>query len=138
MSNLDYHVHTELNLIEIRPTGEVKVEDILSYAHEVLSRDILTEGTIEYYDLSGMTNLRADYESAWGLSGALQEWVSSGWHGSVFYTPEPYQFGMIRMMGAILESIQDAPDVLMIPSHEPLALEQVRSIIDERRRTRNS
>jgi len=41
-------------------------------------------------------------------------------------------------MGAILESVQDAPDVLMIPCHEPIALEQVRSIIDERRRTRKS
>ena len=40
---------------------------------------------------------------------------------------------MIRMMGAIVESIQDAPDVVMTPRREPTALGEVRDLIAEAR-----
>ena len=49
MSSFDYHLHTDLNLIEVRPAGVVQISDIVSYAEEALSLDIITEGTIEYY-----------------------------------------------------------------------------------------
>ena len=73
MSNFDYHVHTDLNLIEVHPSGVVQISDIAAYAQEVLSLDILTEGTVEYFDLSEMTNLNADYESACTLTGPTSE-----------------------------------------------------------------
>ncbi len=131
MSSFDYHVHTDLNLIEVHPSGVVQVSDIVSYGHEALSLDLITEGTIEYYDLSEMTNLNADYNSLQRLTGLLGKWISLGWQGSVFFTPQEYQFGMIRMMGAVLESIQDAPAVVMIPHREPTALGEVRDLIAE-------
>ncbi len=131
MSNFDYHVHTDLNLIEVRPAGVVQISDIASYAQEALSLDLITEGTIEYYDLSEMTNLNADYNSVHGLTGLLAKWASLGWQGSVFFTPQEYQFGMIRMMGAVLESIQEAPAVVMIPRREQIALGEVRDLIAE-------
>ena len=133
MSSFDYHVHTDLNLIEVHPVGVVQSSDILSYGQEALSLDIVTEGTIEYYDLSEMTKLDVDYESAWGLTGTLQEWLSRGWQGSVFFTPRVYHFGMIRMLGAITEMIQDAPAVVMVPRREPAALGEVRDLIAEYR-----
>jgi hypothetical protein len=131
MSSFHYYVHTDLNLIEVHPSGVVQISDIVSYAQEALSLDIVTEGTIEYYDLSEMTNLCADYESARGLTGILREWISRGWQGSVFFTPQEYQFGIIRMMGAIVENIQDTPAVVMIPRREPIALGEVRDLIAE-------
>ena len=134
MSSFDYHVHTDLNLIEVHPSGVVQISDIMSYAQEALSLDFVTEGTIEYYDLSETTDLNADYESARGLTGLLQEWISRGWHGSVFFTPQKLQFGMIRMMGAIVESIQDEPAVVMIPRCEPIALGEARDLIADYRR----
>ncbi len=133
MSRFEYRVHTDLNLIEVHPTGVVQISDIVSYAQEILSRHILTGGTIEYLDLSKTTNLNVDFESARRLSGLLREWITRGWHGSVFFTPQEHQFGMIRMMGSILESIQDAPVVVMIPRREPTALGEVRNLIVETR-----
>jgi hypothetical protein len=133
MSSFDYHVHTDLNLIEVRPTGVVQLSDILSYGNEALSLDIVTEGTIEYFDLSETTNLNLDYNSACTLTGALREWLARGWQGSVYFTPQEYQFGMIRMIGAVVESIQGAPDGMMIPRREPIALGEVRDLIAERR-----
>ena len=135
MSDLDYHVHLDLNLIEVRPAGVVQISDILSYSKEVLSLGIVTEGTIEYYDLSEMTNLNLDYNSAYALTESLQEWLSYGWQGSVYYTPQDYQFGMIRMIGTVVESIQGAPDRIMIPRREPIALGDVRDFIAESRQT---
>ncbi len=131
MSDFDYHVHIDLNLIEVRPTGVVQISDILSYSKEVLSLDIVTEGTIEYYDLSEMKNLNVDYKSAYAFTGALQEWLSRGWQGSVYFTPQEYQFGMIRMIGAVVECIQGVPDRIMIPRREPISLGEVRDFIAE-------
>ncbi len=133
MSSFDYHVHTDLNLIEVHPSGVVQISDIRSYAQEALSLDIVTEGTIEYYDLSEMTNLNVDYQSAYGLTRLLSKWLARGWQGSVFFTPQEYQFGFIRMMGAIVENIQDEPPVVMIPRREPTALGEVRDLIAEHR-----
>ena len=133
VSSLDYHAHTDLNLIEVRPAGVVQLSDILSYGQEVLSLDLVTEGTIEYYDLSEMTKLNLNYHSAHALSETLQEWLSCGWQGSVFFTPEEFQFGMIRMVGAVAESIEGEPGRMMFPRREPIALGEVRGFIAEHR-----
>jgi hypothetical protein len=122
MSNIVYHLHTDLNLIEVHPSGVVQASDIVSYAQEALSLDIVTEGTIECHDLSELSHFKGDYESAYGLTGLLLEWISRGWQGSVFFAPRDHQFGMIRMTGAILENIQDTPAVVMVPRREPTAL----------------
>jgi len=134
VSSFQYQHHTDLNVIEIRPTGVVELSDILSYAREVLAKDLVVEGTVEYYDLSGMTNLSLDYRSARSLVETLSEWLARGWQGSVYFTPEPYQFGMIRMIGGIAENIEGASDGVMVPRRQPIALDQVRNFINERRR----
>jgi hypothetical protein len=133
MSPFDYQVHSDHNLIELRPAGVVQLSDILSYAREALSLDLVTKGTIEYYDLSEVTDLNVDYSSARALSEILQEWVSRGWEGSVFFASSDYQYGMIRMIGGVTESIEGAPGGMMIPSREPVALGEVRSLIARRR-----
>ena len=131
MSAFDYHVHTDLNLIEVHPSKVVQISDIVSYALEIVSLDHLTEGTLEYYDLSEVTELNLDIESAAGLIGILRRWISRGWQGSVFFTPQEFQFRLIWMMGEIVESIQRTPDVVMIPRREPTALGEVRAFIAE-------
>ncbi len=133
MSHYDYHVHTGLNLIEVHPAGAVQLSDILSYAQEVLSLDHVTEGTVEYVDLSEMTNLSLDYMSAHELNGTLQKWLARGWLGSVFFTPQEHQFGMIRMIGAVAESLEGAHGDMMIPSREPISLDEVRDLIARHR-----
>jgi hypothetical protein len=133
MGSIDYHFHTDLNLIEVQPSGVVQASDIVSYAQEALSLDIVTEGTIEYHDLSGMSHFNGDYESARGLTGLLLEWISRGWQGSIFFAPRDQQFGMIRMMGTILKNIQDTPAAVMVPRREPTALGEVRDLIAEYR-----
>lgn len=133
MSSFDYHVHTDLNLIEVRPAGVVQLSDILSYAQEVLSFDLVTQGTIEYYDLSEMTNLSLDYQSACALTETLREWLWRGWQGSIYFTPQEYQFGMIRMISVVVDSIEGAPRGMMVPRREPTALGEVRDLIAQRR-----
>jgi len=133
MSDYDYHVHTGLNLIEVHPAGVVQLSDILSYAQEVLSRDLITEGTIEYVDLSEMTNLSLDYKTANALNGTLQKWSARGWQGSIFFAPQAHQFGMIRMIGAIAGGLEGSLGGMMIPSREPISLDEVRDLIAQRR-----
>ncbi len=133
MSGYDYNVHTGLNLIEVHPAGLVQLSDILTYAKEVLSLDLVTEGTIEYVDLSEMTHLSLDYESAHNLTGTRQEWLARGWQGSVFFTPQEHQFGMIRMIGAVAESLEGSLGEMMIPRREPISLDEVRDLIAQRR-----
>ena len=135
MSSFGYRFHADLNLIELHPGGVVEISDILSYSREVLTLDIVTAGTIEYYDFSEMTNLSVDYQSAHALREALRDWLARGWEGSVFFTPRDYQFGMIRMIGAVMESIHGAPSEYMIPSREPIALAEIRNFIDEHRQS---
>ena len=130
--SIDYQVHTDLNLIEVWPVGSVQVSDILSYANDVLSLGLLKQGTIEYYDLSGIENLHLDYRSTRTLSHTLREWLVQGWQGSVFFAPKEYQFGIIRMLGAVMESIEGASQDLMIPSREPVALSDVRAMVANR------
>lgn len=133
MSSFDYCVHSDLNLIELHPRGVVEISHILSYAQEALSLDVVTEGTIEYYDLSEMANLKLDYRSASALTKTLEEWLSRGWEGSVYYAPRDYQFGMIRMIGVVADFTEGAPTRTMIPSRRPIALSDVRQYIAEHR-----
>ena len=135
MNRFDYRFHADLNLLEVRPAGVVHVTDILAYATEALSQGLVREGTVEYYDLSGMTNFGLDYESACALTEKLQEWLAHGWHGSVFFTPQDYQFGIIRMIGAVAGSIDGAPEGMMIPRREPVPLDKVRHLVSEHRET---
>ncbi len=133
MSSFDYHIHADLNLIEVRPTGVVEISDIMSYAQEALSLDIVTEGTIEYYDPSKVTDISGDYTSAMRLTGLFRKWFSCGWQGGVFFAPQDHQFGMIRMISAIAEGVQGAPAPMLIPRREPTALGEVRDFLAENR-----
>ena len=129
MSDIDYHFHAELNLIESHLAGVVQLSDLLSYTQELLSLDLVTEGTIEYADLSEMTNFSLDYKSAIQLDNTFQELLTRGWQGSVVFTPQEYQFGIIRMMGAIAESLEGALYGMMIPIRGPISLDEVRDLI---------
>ena len=129
MSNYHYQFHTGLNLIEVHYTGAIQLSDITSYIQEILSLDLVTEGSIEYVDLSEMTNLTLDYKSANMLIGALQECVARGWQGSVYFAPRDYQFGTIRMLGAIADSLEGTFGGMMIPRREPISLAEVRDLI---------
>jgi hypothetical protein len=134
MSDFDYHFHTELNLIEVHPAGVVQLSDILSYSEEILSLDLVTEGMIEYIDLSEMTNFSLDYQSAKGLTKVLGKWLALGWLGSVFFTPQEYQFGTVRMIGTITESLEGGFGGMMIPRRESTSLEEVRDLVIQHRR----
>ena len=133
MSNYDYQFHTGLNLIEVHFAGAIQLSDILLYAQEILSLDLITEGTIEYVDLSEMTSLSLDYKSAKMLTGTLQECVAHGWQGSIHFAPQDYQFGTIRMIGAIVESLEGAFGGMVIPRREPTSLDEVRDLIAQHR-----
>ena len=135
MSHIEYHVHTGLNLIEAHFAGVVQLSDLLSYTEELLSLDLVTEGTIEYADLSEMTNFSLDYKSAIQLDNTFQKMLTRGWQGSVVFTPQEYQFGIIRMIGAVAGSIEGALDILMIPIREPISLDEVRDLIAQHRQT---
>lgn len=131
MGSYHYHYHTDLNLIELRHTGVVENSDVVSYLEEILSLGIATEGTIEYVDLSEIAGLKADYDAASGFTGLFGELLSRGWQGAVFFAPREYQFGMVRMLGAVLESMQERPAAALIPRREPTALGDVRGLITE-------
>ena len=127
--SINYEVHPDLNLIEVRPVGVVDLSDIIAYRQEALSLGIVTEGTIEYIDFSKKANFHLSYRSAQEIAESWREWLAHGWLGSVFYTPQAFQFGMIRMLGVIVENIEGAPPGIMIPLHEPVALSDVRALI---------
>ena len=80
-----------------------------------------------------MTNVVLDYKSANELTGTLQESVARGWQGSVYFAPRDYQYGTIRMIGAIVASLEGAFDGMMIPCREPTPLDEVRDLIAQQR-----
>lgn len=129
MAEMNHQVHHELNVIELKPVGEVHVKDILSYGNSLLDDGVMREGTIEYVDMSGMTNLLVDYRSAQRLVELHRTWLSAGWFGSVFFTPKDFQFGIVRMVGSIVEAIPGAPSGTMIPLREETPLDQLRGLI---------
>lgn len=129
MADMVYRVHQELNLVELKPVGEVHIEDILSYGHGLLDDGVIHQGTIEYVDMSDMTNLFIDYNGAQRLVEMHTKWFSAGWLGSVYFTPKDFQFGIIRMLGTVIESIPNRPTRVMIPLREKTPLEQLRGLI---------
>jgi len=129
MSGADYRVHEDLNLIEVSYEGVVEVADVESYITEVLKRGLLTEGTVEYVDLSRVTDLKGDYQTASVLKDLLLQWISQGWRGSVFFTPRDHLFGMIRMLDASLAGVQENPTVAMIPRRQATPLSHVRGLL---------
>ena len=66
MSSMNYVFHKELNIIELTPVGEVNIRDITSYGNELIQKDLIQVGVIEYVDMSNMTNLIIDYDSNQG------------------------------------------------------------------------
>jgi hypothetical protein len=76
-----------------------------------------------------MTNLIVDYNSAQELGLMHEKWLEKGWLGSVYYAPLDIEFGIVRMVGAIVEGISNAPQNLMIPLREKISLNQVRKFL---------
>ena len=126
MATMEYRFHEELNIIELTPKGEVHLKDILNYGSELLEKGLIRDDVIEYVELSGMTNLSIDYISADQLSTMHQKWIDNGWLGSVYYTPLDIEYGIVRMVGAIVECLPHAPQNLMIPLREKIPLNEVR------------
>ena len=126
---MQYQFHTELNVVELTPVGGVHVNDILAYGHELVDRGLMRDGTVEYVDMSAMTNLIVDYSSARLLGSMHERWLEAGWFGSVYFTPEDLQFGIVRMVGAIVEGVSGAPSGIMVPLRERTALDQLRAVV---------
>ena len=129
MASMKYIVHESLNVIELKPVGEVHVEDICTYGNELLSEGVMRDGTIEYVDMSGMTGMTVSYSSAHSLVDMHVRWLSAGWYGSIYYTPNDTQFGIVRMVRAIVECIPGSPTGIMVPSRERVPLEEARALI---------
>jgi len=129
VAEMQYQVHREINVVELAPVGEVHVKEILAYGHELVDRGLMREGTIEYVDMSAMTNLVVDYASAQLLSRMHDRWLEAGWFGSVYFTPKDLQFGIVRMVSAIVEGIPGAPSGIMVPLREQTPLDQLRAVV---------
>ena len=130
-TEMNYTIHEQLNLIELRPVGEVNVADICAYGYKILDQGIMRDGTIEYVDMSDVTGLTVSYASAQDIVGFLNRWISAGWFGSVYYTPKDSQFGIVRMVRAIVECIPNSPTGMMVPCRKPIPLEEVRDLIKQ-------
>jgi hypothetical protein len=129
MTSAEYRIHEDLNLIEVCYEGIVEIADVESYVEEVLKRRILTEGMVEYVDLSRVTDLKGDYPAACGLTDMLLPWISQGWRGSVFFTPRDQLFGMVRMLDASLAGAQQTPTVALIARRQATPLCHVRQLL---------
>jgi len=134
MSVLQYKHYPGEKVLEVHPEGTVSLDDILGYADEVLDRELISPGTIEIYDLSDMENLQVDYSTTSRLRPTLRRWIDLGWQGSVFYAPDDYRFGMIRMIGGVVEAITDEAPVAFLPRRTPVSRSEARQLIEAERR----
>ena len=103
----------------------------MSHIEEILSRGLVVEGTVEYVDLSEITEIKADFHLASRFTVLFGQLLSRGWQGAVFFAPEDFQFGMVRMLGAVLESMQEKPVAALVPRRTPTALADVRGVLAE-------
>jgi len=131
MADMKYINHENLNIVELIPVGDVQIKDILRYGNELLDKGLMKQDTIEYVDMSNMTNLSVDYNSSHQLITLHEEWLNCGWYGSVYYTPELFQLGIINMVGAVIKSQPDVklPDGIMYPSREKIPISSVRDFL---------
>lgn len=131
MAEMNYTVHEQLNLIELRPLSEVNVEDICAYGNRLVDQGIMRDGTIEFVDMSDITGLTVSYASARDLADFHNRWLSAGWFGSFYYTPKDSQFGIVRMVRAIVECIPNSPTGMMVPCRKRIPLEEARDFISK-------
>ncbi len=129
MGTMPHSYHVDLNLVEVTPKGSIEVDDILEYGRSLIDQGIMSRGTVEYVDMSEMTNLVIDYRSAQKLVQMLRTWIECGWVGSVFYAPQDPEFGIMRMVGALGGAITPDLGIPLIPRREPTALEDVRQLL---------
>ncbi|PCJ55511.1 MAG: hypothetical protein COA79_20640 [Planctomycetota bacterium] len=129
MGIMNYSYNEFLNVVVLKPAGKVQVSDICAYGSELLDQGIMTKDTIEYVDMSSMTDLSVSYIEARRLVSMHKLWLSAGWYGSVYFTSTDLEFGIVRMVGAVVECIPDSPTGIMIPLREPTPLEQLREVI---------
>ena len=133
MGTMPYSYHVDLNLVELTPTGSIEVHEVLEYGRLLIDQGIMSPGTVEYVDMSEMTNFVADYRSAQKLVQMLRTWIECGWMGSVFYAPQDLEFGIMRMVGALSSAITPDLGTPLIPRREPTALEDVRALLGQAR-----
>ncbi len=131
MGKVVYRLHSDLNLVEMRHTGPAENSEVVSHIEEILSRGLVVEGTVEYVDLSEITEIKADFHLASRFTVLFGQLLSRGWQGAVFFAPEDFQFGMVRMLGAVLESMQEKPVAALVPRRTPTALADVRGVLAE-------
>lgn len=122
--------HPGLNLVESLPRGEVRLEDLLRTGRRMLDDGVMGDGTIEYLDLSGLTNVEIDYVGIRSLRALLEDWRAAGWRGTLLHCPSDEQFCMARMITAALDSLPGATPGARIPVREPVQLEDAREFLE--------
>ena len=127
MGMMPYSFDEKRNLVVLRPSGSIDVQEILEYGSALLDEGVISDGLVEYVDMSGMTNLSVDYNSAQRLVEMHRKWIDHGWIGSLYYTPLDVQFGIVRMVAAMVSAVDPEFDHPMIPLREPTAPEEIRS-----------
>jgi hypothetical protein len=134
MAEMIYTYYPDMNLVYLKPVGDVVVDDILTYGHRLLELGHMVRNTVEYVDMSEMTNLQLDYLSSQKLIAMHRDWIKAGWHASGYYTPKAVQFGMIRMLATVIDSLEGATPNFMYPFREFVEIEDIRAFLDSKLR----
>jgi len=135
MAAMDYSYNTDLNLVILRPNGVVSIENILSYGNELLEKGYMTQGTIEYVDMSEIKDLSINYSSAHNLVTMHDKWLDAGWFGSYYYAPRDIHIGIVNMVGSIVKTQpnHNLPEDIMLPLREKIEPEAVREYLQKHR-----
>ncbi len=129
MAEMKYRYYPELNLVYLKPEGCVTIKDIIEYGYLLLERGHMKEGTVEYVDMSNMTNLQLDYVNSKKLIKMHEDWINAGWYASGYYAPEAVQLGLIRMLGSVMETLEGAVSGFMHPFDKWIEIEELRDFL---------
>lgn len=135
MASMDYSHHPALNIVLVTPKGDVTVDDINTYGHELIEKGYMTLDTIEYVDMSEITDITFNYRDSHKLIGMHRKWLRAGWYGSFYYAPQDLHMGMVAMVGSVVQSQPNLtlPNNLMLPSKTKLPLEECRDFLRSHR-----
>ena len=129
MTRMRYTVHEDLNIVELVPSGVIHVTDILEYGNRLISHGEIRAGTIEYVDMSNMKDLTVTYRSAHDLKFMHEKWLELGWLGSVYNCVSDTEYGLVRMVSAIVETLPGCPQNLMFPLRKSMSLDHIRPFL---------
>ncbi len=99
--------------------GIVTLNDLLDYGENILQLESDLNGATEYVNFENVEDISVTYQTAKRMLSVYGKWVQRGVKGSIIYAPGTINYGMARMIGAVLSSVMNVdsggPEIIQRP-----------------------